>query len=218
MLTDVADAPRTRGDTGAEPNGEATQQAWAHTSAQPRRTSGATQLDPRLSSDPFADVWEANAAFSEHFPWAGLGGTAASGLALVTCMDTRIDPLAVLGQQPGHAKIIRTAGARVTDDVLRSLVLAANLLGAHRVLVVAHTDCGLVGDDDGVRTKVGAALGLRADDPELRTYEPLAIEEPTAALAADVARIRQHPLLPDRLVVGAAVYDVATGRLDPVEV
>ncbi len=170
------------------------------------------------AGDPFADVWDANAAFAADFAHGGLRGTAASGLAIVTCMDTRIDPLAVLGQEPGDAKIIRTAGARVTDDVLRSLVLATNLLGAHRVLVVAHTDCGLVGTDDQVRAQVAAALGRRDDDPAVAAYQPSTIAQPTAALAADVGRIRDHPLTPDHLVVGAAVYDVATGRLEPVEV
>lgn len=173
--------------------------------------------DPH-ATDAFADVWAANASFAADFPLAGLSGTAASGLAVVTCMDTRIDPLAVLGQEPGSAKIIRTAGARVTDDVLRSLVLATNLLGASRVLVVAHTDCGLVGSDDEVRAKVADALGLPADDPSVEDYDPQAIAEPSTALAADAARIRAHPLVPDGTVVGAAVYDVATGRLTPVEV
>lgn len=168
--------------------------------------------------DAFADVWAANAAFAAHFPLAGLSGKAAHGLAVITCMDTRIDPLAVLGQAPGDAKIIRTAGARVTDDVLRSLVLAVHLLGAHRVLVVAHTDCGLVGRDDDIRAEVAAATGRSADDPAVSGFRPRAIAEPSAALAEDAARIRAHPLLGPDLTVGAAVYDVATGRLTPVTV
>lgn len=179
--------------------------------------SAASSTEPTGAS-PFADVWEANAAFAADFPLAGLRGTAASGLAVVTCMDTRIDPLAVLGARPGDAKIIRTAGARVTDDVLRSLVLATNLLGARRVLVIAHTDCGGVGTDDEIRAQVAAALGRPVDDPSVAAYAPQAIAEPSAALASDAALIRDHPLVPDEVVVGAAVYDVATGRLDPVEV
>lgn len=179
--------------------------------------SAAPPTDPP-EDGPFADVWEANAAFAADFTLSGLSGIAAAGLALVTCMDTRIDPLAVLGARPGDAKIIRTAGARVTDDVLRSLVLATNLLGARRVLVVAHTDCGLVGSDDEVRAKVATSLGRPADDPAVAAYVPHAIAEPSAALVADAALIRGHPLVPDEVVVGAAVYDVATGRLEPVEV
>lgn len=168
--------------------------------------------------DLFSDVWAANAAFAADFPLAGLSGKAAHGLAVVTCMDTRIDPLAVLGQAPGDAKILRTAGARVTDDVLRSLVLAVHLLGARRVLVVAHTDCGLIGSDDDIRGAVAVATGRATDDPAVAAFRPQAILEPAAALAEDAARIRAHPLLGPDLVVGAAVYDVATGRLTPVAV
>jgi carbonic anhydrase len=168
--------------------------------------------------DPFADVWAANASFAADFPLAALSGKAARGLAVITCMDTRIDPLAVLGQAPGDAKILRTAGARVTDDVLRSLVLAVHLLGATRVLVVPHTDCGLVGSDDQVRAQLADATGRARNDPAIAGYQPEAIADPSAAVADDVDRIRAHPLLGPDLVVGAAVYDVATGRLEPVDV
>lgn len=170
------------------------------------------------ADDAFADVWAANAAFAADFPLAALSGRAARGLAVITCMDTRIDPLAVLGQAPGDAKILRTAGARVTDDVLRSLVLAVHLLGVARVLVVPHTDCGLVGSDDEVRTRLAEATGRALEDPAIAGYQPEAIADPSAAVADDVARIRVHPLLGPDLVVGAAVYDVATGRLQPVDV
>ena len=179
----------------------------------------ADDLADPSSTDAFADVWAANAAFAADFPLAGLSGTASKGLALVTCMDTRIDPLPVLGLEPGEAKIIRTAGARVTDDVLRSLVLATNLLGARRVLVVAHTDCGLVGSDDGVRAKVAErprATGRRPGGGRLPA--------PGHRIAVGGAGRRRgaHPRPPagppGARSWGRAVYDVATGRLDPVEV
>lgn len=79
--------------------------------------------------DAFDDLFAANAEFARTFEWSGLTGTAARGLAVVTCMDSRIDPLGLLGLRPGDAKILRNAGARVTDDVLRTLVLAVYLLG-----------------------------------------------------------------------------------------
>ncbi|CAN5447081.1 hypothetical protein BH23ACT7_BH23ACT7_25390 [soil metagenome] len=81
-------------------------------------------------SDPFADVLSANAAYAQQFDLGGLPGRAARGLAIVTCMDTRIEPLRMLGLRPGDAKILRNAGGRVTDDVLRTLVLAVHLLGS----------------------------------------------------------------------------------------
>ncbi len=90
--------------------------------------------------DNFDDVLNANAAYAESFTDGGRPGKAARGLAVVTCMDSRISPLAMLGLQDGDAKILRNAGARVTEDVLRTLVLATHLLGVTRVMVVAHTD------------------------------------------------------------------------------
>ncbi len=93
----------------------------------------------------FDDVLSANQAYSSGFRLAGLAPTAARGLAVVTCIDSRIEPLQMLGLAPGDAKILRNAGARVTDDVLRSLVLAVNLLGVNRVGVVQHTGCRMTG-------------------------------------------------------------------------
>jgi carbonic anhydrase len=171
--------------------------------------------DATTAEDPFADVWAGNAAYAESFSLADLSGQAARHLTVVTCMDTRIDPLAVLGLQPGDAKIIRSAGARITDNALRSLVLAVRLLSGTRVLLMPHTDCGLVGTDDDVRAKVAAATGRAVDDPAVVAYEPCAIADPGAGIAEDVARIRAEPLLGPDLVIGAAVYDVRSGTLQP---
>jgi carbonic anhydrase len=174
--------------------------------------------DPSPSGDPFADVWAGNAAYAEDFALADLSGHAARRLTVVTCMDSRIDPLAVLGLVPGDAKIIRSAGARITENALRSLILAVRLLGGTRVLLMPHTDCGLVGTDDDVREKLAAATGRTVDDPVVARYRPRAIAAPTAAIHEDVATIRAEPLLGPDLVVGAAVYDVRTGTLEVVPV
>src|ERR1700755_1147179 len=98
----------------------------------------------------FDDLLAANEDFSRTFEYSGLTGRAPRGLAVVTCMDSRIDPLKLLGLGAGDAKILRNAGARVTDDVLRTLVLAVHLLGVERVMIVAHTDCRMtkVTDDE----------------------------------------------------------------------
>src|SRR5688500_20368883 len=98
--------------------------------------------------DPFEDVLTANADYGREFADAGAAGRAARGLAVVTCMDSRIEPLQMLGLSKGDAKILRNAGARVTDDVLRTLVLAVHLLGVERVMVVAHTDCRMTKVND----------------------------------------------------------------------
>src|SRR6266516_2805226 len=90
----------------------------------------------------------------------GLQARAAKGLAVLTCMDSRIEPLAMLCLQPGDAKILRNAGAHVTDDVLRTLVLASYLLGVDRAMVIAHTDCRMAtGSEDDVHVAVSEAGG-----------------------------------------------------------
>src|SRR2546425_1734884 len=108
----------------------------------------------------FDDVLSANEKFASAFTDPVLAGVAAHGLAVLTCMDSRIDPLAMLGLRPGDAKILRNAGARVTDDVLRTLVLASYLLGVDRVMVVAHTDCRMAGGtEDDVHRAIANAGG-----------------------------------------------------------
>src|SRR3954469_9418989 len=94
-----------------------------------------------MTPDPFGHELAANDQYARGFALGGLEPVAARGLAVLTCMDSRIEPLTMLGLQPGDAKILRNAGARVTDDVLRTLVLASYLLGVDRAMVVAHTRC-----------------------------------------------------------------------------
>jgi carbonic anhydrase len=159
----------------------------------------------------FDDVLEANRRYQEGFRDTGLAGEAVKGLAVVTCIDSRIDPLAMLGLQAGDAKIIRNAGARVTDDALRSLVLAANLLGVTRVALVQHTECAMVGSSETeMRGKVEAAAGKSANG-----WEFLASEDQFATLQADLQKIRDCPLLPSGVEVAAFVFDVRTGELRP---
>ena len=98
--------------------------------------------------DNFSDIVSANETFVEGFQHSELTGTARKGLAIVTCMDSRISPLAVVGMQAGDAKILRNAGARVTDDVLRTLVLASYLLGVNRVLVMPYKSRTVDGSSD----------------------------------------------------------------------
>jgi carbonic anhydrase len=160
----------------------------------------------------FADLLVANRAYAASFALAGLPAPAARGLGVVTCIDSRIEPLAMLGIGPGDAKIIRNAGARVTDDALRSLVLAANLLDVRRVAIVAHTDCAMAkATDDELRARIAELRGV-----DTTGWEFHAIPDQTMTLRVDVARVRACPLLPDELVVGGFVYDVASGLLEPV--
>ena len=156
----------------------------------------------------FADVLAANEAYARDFRLAGLEAHAARGLAILTCIDSRIEPLAMLGLGHGDAKIIRNAGARVTDDVLRTLVLASYLLGVDRAMVIAHTNCRMAaGDENEVHAAVSEAGG-----PDTRSLAFLVTSDQEATVRADVQRVQSWPYL-TRLRVGGFVYDVDTGRL-----
>jgi carbonic anhydrase len=159
--------------------------------------------------DPFEDVLAANTDHQRTFAGRRLAGRAARGLAVVTCMDSRIDPLGMLGLVPGDAKIMRTAGARVTDDALRGLVIAHHLLGVTRVMVVAHTLCGMAGMSEAA---LHAAV-LERSGVDTRSMEFHAFEDPHAALELDVQRVRSSPYLSPGMPVVGAVYDVRTGAL-----
>jgi len=124
-------------------------------------------------------------------------------------MDSRIEPLAMLGLRPGDAKILRNAGARATDDVLRTLVLATYLLGVERAMVIAHTGCRMVADrEDDVHDAVRQAGG-----PDTRSLSFLVTNDQQGTIRADVQRIRSWPYLA-HLRVGGFLYDVTTGRTD----
>ena len=89
----------------------------------------------------FDDLLAANAAYAETFPLAGFDGIAHAGVAMLTCMDSRIDPLRMIGLEPGDAKIIRNPGGRLTPSALEGLLLGVHLLGVDRIMIVAHTRC-----------------------------------------------------------------------------
>jgi carbonic anhydrase len=127
-------------------------------------------------------------------------------------MDSRIDPLRIVGMQPGDAKILRNAGARVTEDVLRTLVLATYLLNVNRVLVMPHTDCRMAsGTEDEIHAAIKERSGVDTRGIEIRT-----VKDQVAALNADLVRIKSFPLLPGELAVTGAIYDVKSGKLNPL--
>ncbi|TAK69469.1 MAG: carbonic anhydrase [Actinomycetota bacterium] len=169
--------------------------------------------DTAFPRDAFADVLAANETYAARFGGTGLTGRAARGLAVVTCMDSRIDPLGILGMSAGDVKILRNAGARVTDDVLRTLVLASYLLGVERVLVMPHTDCKMASASEAeIHATIAQQYGVDTRSLEIRT-----VSDQQATLAGDLQRIRSYPFLPQQLVVAGAVYDVATGALRPAD-
>lgn len=151
------------------------------------------------------ELLRANSAYAERFLLGALAPRAARGIAVVTCIDTRIEPLGMLGLVPGDAKIMRNAGGRVTDDVLRSLALAVKMLGVERVLVIHHTECALEGTTD---DELRGVVGPGSDD-----WWFGAMPDPASALADDVRRVHECALLGPSVAVEGLVYDVRTGRL-----
>ena len=126
-------------------------------------------------------------------------------LAVVTCMDARIDVFAVLGLHLGEAHVIRNAGGRVTDDVLRSLAVSSQVLGVDTVVVMQHTKCGLAGvTDEELRNLTGADLGF------------FPIDDHDAALREDVDLLATTPYLDPLKVIAGLVYDVESGEVDDV--
>lgn len=161
----------------------------------------------------FADVLAANSRFVASFKDEHLTGTARKGLAIVTCMDSRINPLAVVGMKAGDAKILRNAGARVTEDVLRTLILATYLLSVERVLVMPHTDCRMAsGDEESIHRSIETKHGV-----DTRGVQFKMVADQRAALAADVESIRNYAILPKTIKVAGAIYNVKTGELEPID-
>lgn len=163
-------------------------------------------------TDPFSDLLAANRAYAQTFALSGFDGVAHAGVAVVTCMDSRIDPLGMLGLKPGDAKIFRNPGGRVTSAALEALVLGVHLLGVERVLVVPHTRCAMASATlEELRIRVGESAG---QDASWQSFG--VVEDQVAALEDDVRKVRSHPLIPDSVQVGGFVYDVDTGLLEHV--
>lgn len=162
--------------------------------------------------EKFEDVLASNKLFAQTFTSENLTGTAVKGLAIVTCMDSRIDPLRIVGMHAGDAKILRNAGARVTEDVLRTLVLATHLLGVNRVLVMPHTDCRMASmDEAGIHEAISSKSGV-----DTRSLDFQTTTDQRSALLSDMIKIESYPLLHDEVRVMGAIYDVKSGLLTEV--
>lgn len=160
-------------------------------------------------SGDFDDLLAANATYAGQFGEGGFDGIARAGVGVVTCMDSRIEPLAMLGLGLGDAKIVRNPGGRITPQSLEALVLGVHLLGVQRVLVIPHTRCAMTSStEDQLHERVSASAG--ADSSWQRFH---VVPDQLAALRDDVHRVRAHPLIPTRVSVGGFLYDVDTGLL-----
>ncbi|MDE2969803.1 MAG: carbonic anhydrase [Chloroflexota bacterium] len=157
------------------------------------------------------DVLQRNGGYAAGFSAGGQHAPPALGLAVVACMDARLNVHALLGIAEGDAHVIRNAGGVITDDAVRSLVISQRLLGTREVMLIHHTDCGMMTfHDDDVKDAIQADTGLR----------PAFAMEAFADLDGDVrqsmARIQASPFIPHKDGVRGFVYDVATGRLREV--
>ena len=159
--------------------------------------------------DDFDDLLSANKDFAANFTLGGFDGVAHAGVAIVTCMDSRIDPLRMVGLRAGDAKIFRNPGGRVTPQALEALVLGVHLLGVKRILIAPHTRCAMASSTlEELRTKVGESAGQDASWQHFGV-----VGDQVLALQDDVRRVKSHPLIPSNVAVGGFMYDVDTGLL-----
>ena len=161
----------------------------------------------------YARLLAENERYTEAFDRSALTAAPLSGLAIVACMDARLDVEETLGLRTGDAHIIRNAGGLVTDDVIRSLIVSQQLLGTNEIVVIQHTGCGLHDVDEAqLRERVAAAAGVTAEDVALEFGGFTDLAE---SVRAQVTILREHQLL-RRVPVHGLVFDVLTGRLHEV--
>lgn len=167
--------------------------------------------DPRVTDQgEFLRALAENERYAESFDRSALTAAPLRGLAIVACMDARLDVEAALGLRTGEAHVIRNAGGLVTEDVIRSLIVSQQLLGTDEIVVIGHTGCGLLNaDEDAMRDRLTAATG-EALDIGFGSFDDLG-----ASIRASVERLRTHPWL-DRVPVHGLAFDVATGRIEVI--
>ena len=162
--------------------------------------------------DAIEELLENNGSFAGRSAPERLDVSPSRRLAIVTCMDSRLDVFAALGLRHGEAHILRNAGGVITDDVIRSLAVSQRRLGTREVMLIHHTDCGLLKlTDDGFRAELLEETGIAP---------PFAIEsfsDLDADVRQSILRVRRTPFLPHREIVRGFVYDVETHRLREVE-
>jgi carbonic anhydrase len=158
----------------------------------------------------YARLLAENERYTESFDRSALTAAPLSGLAIVACMDARLDVEEALGLRTGDAHIIRNAGGIATDDVIRSIIVSQQLLGTEEIVVIGHTGCGLLGaDEDALRDRLAAATGT-AMELAFGSFGDL---EATVRWSLD--RLRGHPWVRATAVHGL-IFDVGTGRLHEV--
>lgn len=177
------------------------------------------------------EVLAANAVYAKNFgEKAELPAPPSRRFAIVTCMDARLDPAKYAGLAEGDAHVIRNAGGRASDDVIRSLVISYKLLGTREWFVIHHTDCGMATfTDEIMRNLLASSLQTASHDAsgwhdsgegpgssEGNYIDWLTITDTTQSVVEDVQRIRNHPLVPGHIPIYGSIYDIKTGKLEEV--
>jgi carbonic anhydrase len=154
----------------------------------------------------------ANEVYADSFSQGDLPMPPARRVAIVTCMDARLDPARFLGLEPGDAHVIRNAGGLVTEDAIRSLVISHWLLGTQEVAVIAHTDCGMLTfSNDDLRARLRSEADADASEVDFRPFADL-----RESVRESLRAVRESQFLPDSLELSGWIYDVRDGRLAEV--
>ncbi|HEX2740835.1 MAG TPA: carbonic anhydrase [Rubrobacter sp.] len=157
------------------------------------------------------DLLRNNEAYAQSFEKSDLPLPPAKGVAVVACMDARLDVHKILGLEEGDAHVIRNAGGVITDDEIRSLAISQRLLGTREILLIHHTDCGMLTfTDDELKQQIHEDVGVKPHFP-MESFSDL--EEDVRQSAA---RIQHSPYIPHKDSVRGFVYEVETGRLREV--
>ena len=152
-----------------------------------------------------------NDAYASDFDKGDLPMPPGKKVAVLACMDARLDPAKVLGLDEGDAHVIRNAGGVVSEDAVRSLVISQRLLGTEEIVLIHHTDCGMLTfDDNSVKDQIEADTGLRP------SFALEAFPDVDADVRQSIARIQANPFIPKKDQIRGFVYEVETGKLREV--
>ena len=157
------------------------------------------------------ELLQNNAAYAESFDKGDLPLPPGKGVAVVACMDARVNVYGMLGLEEGDAHVIRNAGGVITDDEIRSLAISQRLLGTREIILIHHTDCGMLTfSDDELKAQIQEEVGMK---PHFSMESFSDLEED---VRQSIARIQASPFIPHKESVRGFVYEVETGRLREV--
>jgi carbonic anhydrase len=169
--------------------------------------------DQRKTMSVIDECLKANEEYSKEFKLGHLPKPPACKLAIVTCMDARMEVEEMLGLKTGDAHIIRNAGGIITEDALRSLIISHFLLGTQEFMIINHTDCGMLTfKDEDLKARLQQETSKTADDPKVF----YAFHDLETNVREQISKIKDHPWIPEKILVRGFIYDVKSGKLSEV--